>query len=177
MSKSTPNARVVSVQINAKCAFGIWRVSFLYPKSRNQRYECYIAFPGYECRLGIPRLREKVYYIVEIELLFFRNFNRQIQPVSPLFPRPDVVADLRITDKPQRQIGLGRAVAALSVTHDLLFGCDPCSFIHLPKLISGFEGTTIVKIVEPFYMYRTWNCTCTFCTCDSSVMFIICPCI
>ena len=33
-----------------------------------------------------------------IRPLFFRNFNRQIQPVSPLFPRPNVVAYFRISD-------------------------------------------------------------------------------
>ena len=30
------------------------------PKSRNQRYECHWAFPGYECHLGIPRLQKSL---------------------------------------------------------------------------------------------------------------------
>ena len=28
-------------------------------KSRNQRYECYIAFPGYECHLDIPQISRR----------------------------------------------------------------------------------------------------------------------
>ena len=74
----------------------------------------------------------------------FRYLDRQIQPISPLFPRADVVADFLITQKPQRQIAVGRAVSALSVGHDALLRRNPCGFIEFTKFCGRSEHAVLV---------------------------------
>src|SRR5689334_20168716 len=43
-----------------------------------------------------------------------RHLDRQILPIPPLLPRPDEVAQVRIAEQAQRQVGVRGAVSTLS---------------------------------------------------------------
>ena len=42
-------------------------------KSRNQRYECLLAFPGYECYLGIHRLQRGMFCRNDLRIATFTH--------------------------------------------------------------------------------------------------------
>src|SRR5690554_1816657 len=84
-------------------------------------------------------------------------FNREIDAIAPFLPRPDVVADARIAEKPQGEIGVRGTIAALAVGHDLSIGRDPCGLVHRPELLDWLERAVRTEIPGPFDVNRAGN--------------------
>src|SRR6516162_6001804 len=86
-----------------------------------------------------------------------RHLDRQILPIPPLLPRPDEVAQVRITEQAQRQVGVRGAVPTLSKGHDSLVRVNPSRTIHRPQLLSRLKSAVSVQIVYPFQVHRSRN--------------------
>ena len=81
------------------------------------------------------------------------HLDRQILPIPPLLPRPDEVAQVRIAEQAQRQVGVRGAVSALSKGHDGLVRVNTRRGVHGPQLLSGFKSAVSVQIVHPFQVH------------------------
>src|SRR5215475_15921211 len=79
-----------------------------------------------------------------------RYLDRQILPIPPLLPRPDEVAQVRIAEQAQRQVGVRGAVPTLSKGHHSLVRVNPSRSIHSSQLLGGFKSAVRVQIVHPF---------------------------
>ena len=60
------------------------------------------------------------------------HLDRQILPIPPLLPRPDEVAQVRIAEQAQRQVGVRGAVPTLSKGHDGVVRVHPRRGVHGP---------------------------------------------
>src|SRR2546426_11022012 len=84
-------------------------------------------------------------------------FNRQIQSVSPLPPGAEIISHVGITDEPQREVGMGRAVGSLAMRYNVLVRADVLLGIHPGELVGRFEETLLVEIIRPFQVDGAGN--------------------
>src|SRR5689334_20108631 len=83
--------------------------------------------------------------------------HRQTLPIAPLLPRPGVVADARITEQAQSEIGVRGAIATLAVGHDFLVGRHAGLLVHRAQLGGRFERAVRSKVARPLHVHRAWN--------------------
>src|SRR5262247_1547994 len=83
------------------------------------------------------------------------HLDRQILPIPPLLPRPDEVAQVRIAEQAQRQVGVRGAVPTLSKGHPGLVRVNPSRSIHRPQFLSRLKSAVSVQIVHPFQVHRS----------------------
>src|SRR5215510_6073488 len=83
------------------------------------------------------------------------HLDRQILPIPPLLPRPDEVAQVRIAEQAQRQVGVRGAVPTLSKGHDGVVRVHTRRGVHGPQLLGRFESAVSVQIMDPFQMHRS----------------------
>src|SRR5919198_5956793 len=101
---------------------------------------CYALPP-----MGAHALQRPPSYPTEtLETLWY--LDRQILPIPPLLPRPDEVAQVRIAEQAQRQVGVRGAVPTLSKGHHGVVRVDPRCGVHGPQLLGGFERAVRVQI-------------------------------
>src|SRR5215471_2021737 len=86
-----------------------------------------------------------------------RYLDRQILPIPPLLPRPDEVAQVRIAEQAQRQVGVRGAVPTLSKGHHSLVRVNTRCGVPGPQLLGRFESAVSVQIVYPFQVHRSRN--------------------
>src|SRR5215475_7724532 len=84
-----------------------------------------------------------------------RYLDRQILPIPPLLPRPDEVAQVRIAEQAQRQVGVRGAVPTLSKGHHGLVRVNTRRSIHRPQLLGRLKSAVSVQIVHPFQVHRS----------------------
>src|SRR5215475_2700966 len=78
------------------------------------------------------------------------HLDRQILPIPPLLPRPDKVAQVRIAEQAQRQVGVRGAVPTLSKGHHGSVRVNTRCSVHGPQLLGRFKSAISVQIVHPF---------------------------
>src|SRR6188508_1978729 len=88
-------------------------------------------------------------------------FYRQVCAISPFAPGAQVVSDLRITDKTQRQICVCGTVRSLTVGNHFLVWSDILLGIHFLEVIGGLEESVRIQIVSPLEVHGSRNRTAT----------------
>src|SRR5215510_4877773 len=83
------------------------------------------------------------------------HLDRQILPIPPLLPRPNEIAQVRIAEQAQRQVGVRGAVPALSKGHHGLVRVNPSRSIHRPQLLGRLKSAVRIQIVHPFQVHRS----------------------
>ena len=78
-----------------------------------------------------------------LETLWY--LDRQILPIPPLLPRPDEVAQVRIAEQAQRQVGVRGAVPALSKGHHGVVRVNTRCGVHGPQFLGGFKSAVSVS--------------------------------
>src|SRR5271170_7735288 len=86
--------------------------------------------------------------------------DRQIIMIAPFAPRAEIVSHARVASEPQREIGIGRAVAALAIGHDFIFGSETERLKFGPQLSSRFKAAVTANVVDPVAMDRAGNRAC-----------------
>src|SRR5262249_41128533 len=83
------------------------------------------------------------------------HLDRQILPIPPLLPRSNEVAQVRIAEQAQRQVGVRGAVPTLSKGHQGMVRVNPRRSVHGLQLLGGFKSAVSVQIVHPFQVHRS----------------------
>src|SRR5437867_8952597 len=89
---------------------------------------CCYAFPP----MGEHALQRPPSYRPETSETLW-HLDRQILPIPPLLPRPNEVAQVRITEQAQRQVGVRGAVPTLSKGYDGVVRVHPRRGVHSPQ--------------------------------------------
>src|SRR5262249_52478578 len=83
--------------------------------------------------------------------------DRQVGASAPPTPRTGIVADPRIPEEPERQVGIGRAIAALAVRDHFAVRRDAGVFVHLAQLVGGLERPIARDVARPLDVDGTWD--------------------
>src|SRR5258708_28126203 len=89
----------------------------------------------------------------QIHFALFR-LDRQILPIAPLLPPPRVVPHSRIAEQAQVEVGMGGAIAALAIRHDLLVAPDARPFVHRTQLRCRLERAVGGQVTRPLDVHR-----------------------
>src|SRR5580698_102553 len=80
---------------------------------------------------------------------------RLIVAITLFAPRAEVVAHTRVAGNPQRDVGVGGAVAALAIRNDLALRIEAEALEFLAQLRGRFEAAVGGEVVGPVAMDRT----------------------
>src|SRR5688572_8426144 len=117
----------------------------------------YVPAPGREN--SPSRLGRSPGLVNESTLSIAGDIDRQVVAVSPLLPRPGVVANAGEPEKAESEVRVRRPVTSLAVRHDFLVWHHADRGVHPAQIVRRFVGPFTREVLRPLEMDGAGNRT------------------